>query len=131
MESPEKLRLSLEEQTVAEEVRTPAQGSVEPGSATPSSTTASTPQSPVDEIPDVQDPKHPHPAPGVVRISAEAAYYRMRRIFHPRGPRPKHTVSQELTKQWDKGGKSRKALEQIFQSVGYSPERGCKTTRGL
>ena len=108
MESPEKP--SVEKQTVAEEVGTPvgtpAQQSVEPDISTPSSATMSTPQSHVDEIPDLQDPKHPHPAPGVVRISPEAAYYRMRRIFHPRGPRPKHTVSQELTKQWDKGGKS-------------------------
>lgn len=72
-------------------------------------------------IPDVKDSEAKRPKAGVVRLSNEAIYHRMRRVFHPTGTKSKK-VSDELVKQWDKGGKSRKNLEQIFQSCGYSPD---------
>lgn len=72
-------------------------------------------------IPDVKDSEATRPKAGVVRISKEAVYHRMRRVFHPSGSKTKK-VSDEMVKQWDKGGKSRRNLEQIFQSCGYDPD---------
>ena len=73
-----------------------------------------------DDVPNLQDGKPP-PQAGVVRISSTAIYHRMRRIFHPRGSQQKK-VSEELVKQWDRKGKGRTSLEQIFQSCGYNPD---------
>ena len=97
-------------------------------SSTPSSTPGHSPATGVDDsmIPDVKDGM-PKPEAGKIRLTQCAIDNRLRRIFHPRGPRPKRTVSEEMIKLWDKGGKSRKSLEQVFQSCGYDPDWGCQT----
>ena len=94
-------------------------------SSTPSSAPEHSPTSGVDDsmIPDVKDGM-PKPEAGKIRLSQCAVDNRLRRIFHPRGPWPRRTVSEEMIKLWDKGGKSRKSLEQVFQSCGYDPDRG-------
>ena len=73
-----------------------------------------------DDVPDIKSGK-PDPQAGVVRISPTAIYHRMRRVFHPRGSSTKR-VSEELVRQWDRKGKGRTSLEQIFQSCGYNPD---------
>ena len=64
--------------------------------------------------------EEPSPTPGTLRISEKALYFRMRRVFHPTNG--KKRVADEIVKQWDKGGKSRKSLEQVFQSCGYNTD---------
>ena len=113
--------VKLSFQAVAAAGSTP---STSPGTAT-SEGTPKTPSSFGDSvIPDVTDSVTPTPKAGNIRLSETAIYHRMRRVFHPSGRGKGKKVSDELVKQWDKGGKSRKSLEQIFQSCGYSPDSG-------
>ena len=74
------------------------------------------------EIPDINDTKAKRPAPGVLRVSQQAIESRMRRVFTP-NVKGEFKVSAEIVAQW-RNKKSRKSLEQLFQSCGYSPDRG-------
>ena len=71
-------------------------------------------------MPDIRDATAKAPKPGVLRISPEAIAGRLRRVFTP-NVRGEFKVSAEIVTQW-RNKKGRKSLEQIFQSVGYSPE---------
>ena len=108
---------------------TPATPGPSPGS---SSATTSPGASAISEsvdlgdVPDVSDKSHPKPKDGELRVSETAIYHRMRRVFHPKNV-TKRKVSEEMVKQFDKGGRSRKSLQQVFQSCGYNPDKGSKT----
>ena len=117
--------MKLSSQAVAHTTPTP---STSPGTSTTNGTPSTTERSPETPpilgdsiIPDVADTVTPAPKAGNIRLSETAIYHRMRRVFHPTGGKGKK-VSDELVKQWDKGGKSRKSLEQMFQSCGYNPD---------
>lgn len=71
-------------------------------------------------MPDIRDATAPAPKPGVLRISPDAIAGRLRRVFTP-NVRGEYKVSTEILAQW-RTKKGRKSLEQIFQSVGFSPE---------
>ena len=81
---------------------------------------------PLRTLPDVADSARPAPTAGEVRISQTAIYHRMRRVMYPKGGKGQKRVSDEVVKQWEKGGKSRKTLEQVFQSCGYNADMGLK-----
>ncbi|CAK9035518.1 Putative E3 ubiquitin-protein ligase HERC1, partial [Durusdinium trenchii] len=98
-----------------------------PGAAStvpPSAAATETP--PLRTLPDVADSARPAPKAGEVRISQTAIYHRMRRVMYPKGGKGQKRVSDEVVKQWEKGGKSRKTLEQVFQSCGYNADMGLK-----
>lgn len=77
----------------------------------------------VGSIPELGE-KGEGPKPGRIRISQCAIDSRMRRVMAP-NVNGEFKVSTEIIKQWQTR-KGRKSLEQLFQSCGYSPERGLK-----
>lgn len=99
-----------------------------PRSASQGASDSQTPSPNPPKLPDPSDCRapmkqesSPGPVAGELRLSETAVYHRMRRVFHPTGGK-KRKVSDEMVKQWDKGGKSRRSLQQIFQSCGYNPD---------
>jgi len=65
------------------------------------------------------------PEPGKIRLSQCAIDSRIRRVMTP-NVKGEFKVSTEIIKQWQ-NKRGRKSLEQLFQSCGYSPDRGEKT----
>ena len=79
----------------------------------------------VPEIPDIRDTKAPKPVAGELRLSQPAIDSRMRRVFTP-NVKGEYKVSAEIVQQWKCRRKGRKSLQQLFQSVGFSADRGSK-----
>ena len=111
--------ISKEMQTSPPSASTTTLGS-SPATATPTTTTPSSSlgDDALGEILDIDNKTQPRPEPGQIRLSQCAIDNRLRRIMRPRGPNPKRKVSEELMKQFEKGGKARKNLERVFQSCG-------------
>ncbi len=75
-------------------------------------------------IPDLNDKSAEQPVPGEVRVSQTAVNSRLRRVFTP-NIKGEYKVPMTIVQQWQSGKKkARKSLEQIFQSCGFSPDRG-------
>lgn len=75
-----------------------------------------------------REPDDPdRPVPGKLRLSQEAIASRLRRVFTP-NVRGEYKVSAEIVEQWRKKGKGRTSLEQLFQSCGFSRDRGSRIT---
>ena len=72
-------------------------------------------------MPDIGDTTVPVPQAGVLRISQDAIRSRMRRVFTP-NVNGDYKVSAEIVQQWKSKKKGRQSLQQLFQSVGFSPE---------
>lgn len=77
------------------------------------------------KIPDICDAAAPKPVAGKLRLSQAAIDSRLRRVFTP-NVKGEFKVSAEIVQQWKSRRKGRKGLEQLFQSVGFSPDRGWK-----
>ena len=75
----------------------------------------------INGIPDILDTSVPKPTPGVLRISQDAIQARLRRVFTP-NVKGEFKVSNDIVQQWRNKKKGRKSLEQVFQSVGFSPD---------
>ncbi len=79
---------------------------------------------PPDQIPELGDRTVSRPKVGVVRLSSDAIDARLRRVFRP-SINGTYKVGPEILKQWQsKNKKTRRNIEQLFQSCGYSPDRG-------
>ena len=63
------------------------------------------------------------PDPGVLRISEAAADARLRRTMQPSLKDGSFKVSQEVLKQYRKGGKAKKSLMKLFETCGYDKDR--------
>lgn len=75
-------------------------------------------------IPDLNDSTVARPTAGVIRLSTDAIDARLRRVFRPNF-KGEYKVGPEILKKWQ-CKKQRKCLERLFQSCGYSPDRGLK-----
>lgn len=64
------------------------------------------------------------PNPQTLRISAAAADARLRRSMSPSLKDGSYKVSQEIVKQYRKGGKGKQSLLKLFETCGYCKEPG-------
>ena len=101
--------------------KVPAWRSQDVATPSPSSSVTSLGGGSGSPVPTMGDQNATQPTAGKLRVSESALYHRMYRVFHPRNGNKK--VSDAMIKQWDKGGKSRKNLQQVFQACGYNPDR--------
>ena len=80
------------------------------------------PDVPKDAVPDIQDTNAERPKPGVLLLSKVAIRSRLRRVMTPTA-KGGTKVSAAVIADFEKGGKSRKNIEQIFQMCGFNTDR--------
>lgn len=97
-----------------------------PAVATPCRAPEGTPKENPPPTPSSQASSHladNRPDPKVLRISEAAADARLRRTMQPSLKDGSFKVSQEVLKQYRKGGKGKKSLMKVFETCGYDKDR--------
>lgn len=75
-----------------------------------------------ENVPELGDVTAEAPKQGEIRLSEIAINSRLKRLFQP-NTKGEYRVPMEIVKQWQKKGKSRRSLEQVFQSCGFNSDR--------